>query len=197
MKAKTYIKIKSLSIAFLLSSLTVAGQIPIDTLTGKFVYEGVVVLSGQNKETIFKKAKSWIVTTLKSGDNMVALGGNNSDEITGTGNILIENISTTIPKFYYTMIEGNLNFKFSIFCKDGKYKYRVENFTYTYKNYGWPEQHTGFLEKFHNPFFNLETEKGKKANDESTQKLHADVNSQIPNLIASLEKFMMKKEIEW
>ena len=75
------------------------------------------------KDEIYKKAKTWVVTTLKSGDNMVELEGSNSDQIVGTGNIAFP--EEAIKQFR----NESLNFKFIVKCKDNRLKYSVENFT--------------------------------------------------------------------
>ncbi|NOQ26268.1 MAG: DUF4468 domain-containing protein [Bacteroidales bacterium] len=91
----------------------VMAQLPIDEKTGKVVYTDIVQLEGMSKDEIYKKAKMWVISTLKSGDNMVELDGTNSDQIVATGNILLyldpEKINT---KVYFHLNEGFLNFNF-------------------------------------------------------------------------------------
>jgi Domain of unknown function (DUF4468) with TBP-like fold len=82
-------KLITLIIIFAFISNAMA-QLPIDEETGKVIFTDVVRLEGMTNDEIFEKAKLWVVSTLKSGDNMVELDGTNSDKIIGTGNIVTD-----------------------------------------------------------------------------------------------------------
>jgi len=117
------------------------GQLPVDDETGKVKYTEVVELAGMTKEAIYQKAKLWMVSTLKSGDNMVELSGENSDQLVGTGNIILSNVPALSGKSH--MRSSHLNFKFLVFCKDEKMMYSVENFTLSYVYSTLPPFSTG------------------------------------------------------
>lgn len=125
-------KLIALLIIYLFVS-NVKAQLPIDEKTGKVIFTDVVQLEGMTKDEIYKKAKMWVVSTLKSGDNMVELDGTNSDQIVATGNLVL-NIAPEMlgTKLYFHINEGFLNFKFLVFCKDGRMKYKVMNFNLAY-----------------------------------------------------------------
>ncbi|MEO1054355.1 MAG: DUF4468 domain-containing protein, partial [Bacteroidota bacterium] len=63
----------------------------------RVVFTEVVKVELLSKNEIYKKAKLWIVSTLKSGDNMVELDGTSSDQIIGTGNLLLDKFSMLYP----------------------------------------------------------------------------------------------------
>ncbi|WP_289056161.1 DUF4468 domain-containing protein [Carboxylicivirga marina] len=111
-----------LVISFSIPALGQNYELPIDE-TGKVVFTDVIPLEEMSKVDIYKKAKMWIVSTLKSGDNMVELDGTNSDKIIGTGNIIIP------EEEIFSSHHESLNFKFIVMCKDNRLKYSVENFT--------------------------------------------------------------------
>ncbi|MBT3210250.1 MAG: DUF4468 domain-containing protein [Bacteroidetes bacterium] len=106
-------------------------QFPIDPETQKVKYTDIVKFEGMTKDQLYHKAKLWIVSTLKSGDNMVELNGTSSDQIVGTGNLLLDSVHHYVYDGFYA--KGQLNFKFIIFCKEGRLKYSVENFLFTFK----------------------------------------------------------------
>ena len=58
---------------------------------------------------------------------MVELGGNNSDQIVGTGNLSIQDFSSD-----FGISDPSLNFKFIVFIKDGRYKYELSNILFSY-----------------------------------------------------------------
>ena len=120
----------------LLTTLTFSiclAQFPIDSETGEVKYLDVVELPNLNKQEIYKKVKFWMVSTLKSEDNMVELEGSNSEQIIGTGNIIIDSI-WVYKKRKNIYRNANLNFKFIVFIKDGKLRYSFENFFCTLRS---------------------------------------------------------------
>jgi uncharacterized protein with TBP-like fold DUF4468 len=125
-------KLITLIIIFAFISNAMA-QLPIDEETGKVIFTDVVRLEGMTNDEIFEKAKLWVVSTLKSGDNMVELDGTNSDKIIGTGNIVIpqNEINEFIKPLKY-FSNYTLNFKFIVFFKDNRLKYSVENFNFSF-----------------------------------------------------------------
>jgi len=162
----------------ILFSKTIFAQLPINEETGQVEYTEVIKLPEMNKKQIYDKAKLWIVSTLKSGDNMVELNGTNSDQIVGTGNIAIDSIhrGQGYGKNAY-MIEP-LNFKFLVFCKDGKLKYSVENFTFGSYN---------LIGSFYL--------KGSKAYKEKNDaNIKSRVHKNIQSLIEDFKRQMKKRE---
>lgn len=90
-------------------------QLPKDEKTGKVAFTNVVQLEEMSKDEIYQKAKMWVVSTLKSGDNMVELSGSNSDQIVATGNIKLQLEKEDMKE--YKITEGFMNFKFIVFVK--------------------------------------------------------------------------------
>jgi len=115
----------------LLASISIQAQLPTNE-KGEVEYSEVVPLEGLTTEQMYNKAKLWIVSTLKSGDNMVELSGESSDQIVSTGNLVIDDVWLIGGKAGYDAKNIRLNFKFSIFIKEDRYKYVVTNFTLTY-----------------------------------------------------------------
>ncbi|MCP4461068.1 MAG: DUF4468 domain-containing protein [Cytophagales bacterium] len=117
------------SLILLCLSFVTMAQLPTNE-KGEVVFTNVVQAEGMSKDELYKNAKFWIISTLKSGDNMVELSGDNSDRIVGTGNMTLENI--VMAKKYHRAKQNSLNFKFIVLCKEGRLKYEVSNFTYSY-----------------------------------------------------------------
>lgn len=131
MTAKKATTVIFLIVIMLSSSQILLAQLPIDPETGKIQFSGVIELPNQSQEKIHKKAKMWITSTLKSGDNMIELNDANINQLTGTGNILLDSLVTECKKCFAK--NAVLNFKFIVFCKDNKFKYSVENFILAYE----------------------------------------------------------------
>lgn len=120
-------KIKTIIFFILITlSLNLLAQLPTNVKTGAFEFSEIVLLDGLTKADIYKKAKFWMVSTLKSGDNMVELDGSKSDQVIGTGNLVMK-IDEEFEK-KYSIKDNVLNFKFIVFCKDNKLKYSISNF---------------------------------------------------------------------
>lgn len=166
-------------------------QLPVNEETGKVVFTDVVQADGMTKEQIYEKAKMWIVSTLKSGDNMVELDGTNSSKIVGTGNLIIPKVEINEKMNYHVFRNYVLNFKFIVFCKDNKYKYSVENFHLTFNNVN--STFTTGLEKV------IETGHfGKKKQVLFESAVKETAKEYIDKLIQELKSYMNKKsEDDW
>ena len=79
-----------------------------------YYYEEVVPVESVTKEEMFKRAKDWVLSKLKTADNNIQFDEQNLS-IYNSSVILLEN-STDV-----------MNFKISIYFKDGKYKFRIDN----------------------------------------------------------------------
>jgi hypothetical protein len=103
-------------------------EIPRDTISSLYNYEGVVTADSITKQQLYTNAKNWILKTLKSNDNIVNLDDKEYNSITGSGTILLED---RIGNAGVTYSNTKLNFKITIQFKEGKYKYSFVNFTYS------------------------------------------------------------------
>lgn len=120
-------KIKLISLLMIFSfATTLMAQLPKDE-SGKVMYSNIVELDGLTKQEIYEKTKFWVMSNLKSGDNMTQFDEEKFDQIIGTGNLIlqVDNKDKKIKKM--KLKEGFLNFKFIVFIKDGKLKYQVGN----------------------------------------------------------------------
>jgi hypothetical protein len=143
MKNQIFMKTTTLFIIVLLtmflSAQIVKAQLPIDPETGKVKFTAVVDLPSTTKDKIYNKAKLWVTSNLKSGDNIVDL--NTPDQVVATGTMLLDSLHTTCNKCFAT--HAYLNFKFIVLCKDNKMKYSVENFILFYVFTGVTPVETG------------------------------------------------------
>lgn len=170
----------------LLVSLNPAfGQMKRDAQTNEIKYSEVVTLPELSKEEIYSRAKLWVVSTLKSGDNMVELSGSNSDQIVGTGNINLDSIRLTLHGGLRSK-DAKLNFKFIVFTKEGRLKYSVENFSLTYKDV----LPIGYVESGLNQIQRPQNVTKKKLNEfQQITEAYLDrkVNQLIANFVTSMQ----------
>ncbi len=103
--------------------LTIAQAPPKDTETGKYKYEIVTQTEGISQEEIYKRAKEWMLRTLKTSDNMVSFDDESKSSLISTGNIFLESQGG-----WCAWNQITLNFKISIYCKEGRYKTIIESF---------------------------------------------------------------------
>jgi len=181
----------------LLTNICVAQQLPIND-KGEVEYTEVVSVDGSLKKQLFDKAKFWIVSTLKSGDNMVELGGDNSDQIVGTGNLILENIKTGWD--WNNLDEVNnayVNFKFIIFCKEGRYKYELSNIliSYIYNEQGQDRQVKSSLTNLNYPSYVTK----QKVKDKFKANTYLTVDQALKKLITDFKSDMAteSKKDDW
>jgi len=93
-----------------------------DEQTGEYYYEAVVPVENVAKLDMFKRAKSWVLTSLKTSDNNI-----NADEselsIVNTASVVLDQTKG----FGWAITSGNIDFKLNVQFKDGKYKVRFDN----------------------------------------------------------------------
>lgn len=93
-----------------------------DEATGEYYYEAVVPVEQVSKEEMFKRAKSWVVSSLKTNDNNI-----NADaaelSIVNTASVVLDQMKG----FGWAITSGNIDFKLNVLFKDGKYKVRFDN----------------------------------------------------------------------
>jgi hypothetical protein len=193
---------KTLTILFtlFLCITTTKAQFPVDPESGLVVYTDVVELPDMDKTAIFEKAKYWMVSTLKSGDNMIELDGLNSDKIVGAGNLLLDNLQLGVGKGINSELYSSavVNFKFIVLVKDNKVKYIVKNFDLAFSS--------GSHSKVYSNLGNLEdcvkygTIYYRSANinkifaERNTPYIDGILNKMIKDFITSLKK---KNEDNW
>lgn len=92
---------------------------------GDAYYEEVVQAGDLSQEVLYKRAKDWVIANFKTGDNNI-----NFDDkeftITNSAAMKVE------PKSFFThaIFDGLMDFKFHVWVKDGKYKFRIDNISY-------------------------------------------------------------------
>lgn len=83
-----------------------------------YYYEGVVPVDGVTKEEMFRSAKDWVLSTVKTEDNNAKFDDQELSIFT-TPTIVVKAINGRNNDF--------VNFKLKLMFKDGKYKFRFDN----------------------------------------------------------------------
>ncbi|MGE0638302.1 MAG: DUF4468 domain-containing protein [Bacteroidia bacterium] len=91
--------------------------LPFDSVQGKYIYEELIQVEGISQKDIYTRAKAWIVRSLKSSDNMTQLDDPTMSSLVATGFIGMA--------AYQGLSYG---FKWSVYCKEGRYKVIIDNF---------------------------------------------------------------------
>lgn len=103
--------------------LTKAQNLPVDAKTGKITYLEVVDAAGLTAQDIFKIAKDWGISKgykIKKEDEATG-------EIIFDAKIAVEYAG--VPGKAKTE-NGNVNFTYSVFCKEGKFRYIATDFVH-------------------------------------------------------------------
>jgi len=93
-----------------------------DEASGEYYYEAIVPVENVAKEEMFKRAKTWVLTSLKTSDNNI-----NADEkelsIINTASIILDQTKG----WGWAITSGTIDFKLNVLFKEGKYKVRFDN----------------------------------------------------------------------
>ena len=143
--------------------------IPRDNSSNKFAYDGIVKVDSATKEELYKKAKQWVMNTLKPTDNITSFDDHNFEKIISTGNLTLEK---RVP--WCAIDNSNLNFIMTIHITNGEFSFRIENMVHTCeetcKNNNTVTPHSSSLE---------EIAFGNRLNN----KIYEEVNHKIQNII--------------
>lgn len=102
-------------------------SLPIDSASGKIIYTEVVAVdSTLSKEALFTLAKIWLTKTFRTAGFEIQMEDKEEGVLIG---------KTEIPLSYKTALAGthemqSVLFIFSIYFKDGRYKYEITDFIY-------------------------------------------------------------------
>lgn len=99
-----------------------------------FQFEDVVkVDSTVTKDELFNRARTWIGKTYNNEKFVIATEDRNNGELSGNG------VMNYIPGrmfFGRDVVKGEINYKISIYVKDGRYKYVFHSFRHTGQSIG-------------------------------------------------------------
>lgn len=112
------------------------GQYPIDEKTGEVQYSDVVSFEDLTEREAYEKARTWILTNLKTSDNMTVTDDTVNLRLIATGHLILDTVFSLHPEgdgFHYNQEYSNniLDFKIIVEFRQGRYKYSLENFTLT------------------------------------------------------------------
>ncbi|WP_131724364.1 DUF4468 domain-containing protein [Chryseobacterium indologenes] len=92
-------------------------------------YEEVVkVDSTAKKDELFYRARTWAGQTFSEKNNLITTEDRETGEISG---VAIYDYRTEKGYYGFECAEGPVSYKFSIFVKDGRYKYLFYSFVHT------------------------------------------------------------------
>lgn len=142
-----------------------------DESSGEYIYEDVITVENVAKEEMFKRAKQWILSNLKTSDNNIQFDEKELS-IINDANLIIKQGGG-----YSSFIaSGITNLKVTLFFKDGRYKIRFDNvIVHIERGNGYPTVIT--------PYTSLMAERNSKG------KTHVinETNIQLGAIISKLE----------
>jgi hypothetical protein len=148
-------------------------------------FEKVVLLdSSYSQLNLFINGRQWISDNFKDANSVITIQDKQSGELSGNGSI----------NFYAKGGDkGYINFKCSIIAKHGRYKYNFYNFEHIvlgrvdFNGLGLITNSELY------PYKTMYTSINKKWFEKTWKEIKVQINSNMENLIASLEKAMKEK----
>lgn len=184
-------KVYFLLSAFSLAILTAKAQdMPVDPDTKLITYSEVIEVSGVSKNDLYVRANTWFTRTFKSAKSVLELQDKEAGKLIGKG---VLPIMIKVPIMGATDA-GYVGATVTIMCKDGKYKYVIDNLSHS-KPYGANTQYWvdgGSLEQEKPKVGMMGRPSKKEWNDikEATQK-------DILSMVADLKKGMAKGDADF
>ena len=186
-KANITMKLISTLLFFLFAKVAVAqiSILPIDTISYQVAFTEVINVDSATAKDLFSRGKLWFAKTYKSSNAVIQNIDNESFSITGKANM------RAYAQFIGTRTWGYVNYTISIFCKDGRYKYLITDFSHE----GDPFASASTLTPSVGPINKLTKDSGGFGSyrKKDFDKLCQEINSDMINLISSLKNDMNKK----
>ena len=147
-------------------------------------FSQVVAVDNVSKNTLHKRAVSWVAGVFKSAKHVMQINDMETGEIVCKGNI-----DFYVDRFMCNAASGRVDFTLKIYSKDNRYKYIVTDIVHHARNEVYsvgPVPETGSVERL--PEFTT------RLTAIVVERIREDVNSGIVNgLIGSLKKAMVKQ----
>ncbi len=96
-----------------------------DEVSGDSYYEEVVQLPGLTQADLFKRSKTWVLANMKTVDNNISFDDKEYTIVNSTA------VKVDKKKYLtYWIDDGLIEFKFHVWLKEGRYKFRIDNIVY-------------------------------------------------------------------
>ncbi|GAB3885940.1 DUF4468 domain-containing protein [Spirosoma agri] len=116
--------------AFAIALITVTAEaqtMPVDPDTKLVTYSEVIETPGVNKNELYVRANTWFTRTFKSAKSVLDLQDKEAGKLIGKGSMPV---TIKVPILGATDA-GTISSTITIMCKDGKYKYVIDNLNHT------------------------------------------------------------------
>ena len=177
--------------AFVMASIvTNAQSLPVDPDTHLITYSEVIETPGVSKNDLYLRANTWFTRTFKSAKSVLELQDKEAGKLIGKGLIPV---IIKVPIMGATDA-GTVATTITVFCKDGKYKYVIDNLSHE-RPYGANTQQwvdVGALEKEKPESGMMKRPSKKEWND-----IKENVDKDLKALAADLKKAMAKGDADF
>jgi hypothetical protein len=172
------------------ASVSLAQSLPVDPDTKLITYSEVVETPGVNKNELYVRANTWFTRTFKSAKSVLELQDKEAGKLIGKG---LLSVMVKVPIVGATDA-GTVATTITILCKDGKYKYVIDNLSHE-RPYGPNTEYwvsAGALEKEKPEAGMMRRPNKKEWNDIKTA-----IDKDIMSLTADLKKSMAKGDADF
>ena len=165
------------------------GACQLKYVADKAVLDTVVVSDTIQSAVLYERAREWMLRNLKASDNQVSLEDDSKTRLIGTANLLLPGKKGPDKSIHTDRV---LNFKLSIFLREGRYRVVAENIVYSYRfvrgTADLPIRNTA-----EELFIYLRTteEKGRPKAIEAAREPIAELNAAISVMLQSLQNSMI------
>lgn len=153
-------------------------SMPIDSATGKVVYTEIVYVESKTKDELYLNGKEWLANTFKSSKEVIDMDDKEAGQIIGKGLFVVSLNGDW----------GYIHFTVALYFKDGRYKYEIKNISHENPK---SSSRSGLGDGGA-----VENEKpacGKMLmSKKQWEKIKVNADSNIKNLIADLNYYMIK-----
>ena len=128
MRTTLFLVLLILTSGYTLKSQNQTIQMPVDPITQLITYSDVVEEKDLNKDTLYNRALRWFKTFYKNPADAIKKADADARMIEGGYRFAIQKPDASAKKQPAPMVSAGLvNYKISVMCKDGRFKYEIKN----------------------------------------------------------------------
>lgn len=101
----------------------------------------VVTADSSNRESLYKNAKQWILSTFMTADNIVEFDDEGKETINVTGHLVMDKqkFMQGAMGYFVNTSDNALTFKLRLDFKEDRFRYVISNMQYSFHKHGAPE----------------------------------------------------------
>lgn len=168
---------------------TVCGFMTLSDAFGQYANQkeiiNVVQADTSNRESLYKNAKQWVLSTFITSDNIVEFDDEGKETINVTGHLVMDKqkFMQGAMGYFVNTSDNALTFKLRLDFKEDRFRYVISNMQYSFYKHGAPQ--VAGRAQYPLDEIDMPKKKVKAVDEEADQKLTSLIQDMEANILKS------------